>query len=58
MPPRKVYLGDGAYAEFDGYGSVLTAENGIEATDTVYFEPEVLKAFEMFVADIRAGNIK
>lgn len=44
----KTYLGDGAYAEFDGYGIKLTAENGIEATDTIYLEPSVFDALVMF----------
>jgi hypothetical protein len=39
---QKVYLGDGAYVQWDGFGVVLTAENGIEATDRVVLEPEVL----------------
>lgn len=39
--PPKVYLGDGAYAAFDGYALVLTTEDGIRATNTVVLEPEV-----------------
>lgn len=38
----KSYLGDGAYAEWDGLGLTLTAENGIRATDRVVLEPSVL----------------
>lgn len=49
----KQYLGDGAYADFDGFQVVLTAENGIEATDTVCLEPAVLQAFEQYIADLR-----
>lgn len=45
---NKIYLGDGAYAEYDGYGVKVTAENGIRATDTVYLEPDVLKALINF----------
>lgn len=30
----KEYLGDGLYADFDGYQFSLSAENGIRATDT------------------------
>jgi hypothetical protein len=41
---RKAYLGDGVYAERDENGRVvLTAENGISASDTIYLEPEVLQ---------------
>ena len=49
----KVYLGDGAYARFDGYGIVLTAENGIRATDTIYLEPEVYRALVAFVDSLK-----
>lgn len=49
MPENpKIYLGDGAYAEFDGYGFVLTAENGIEATDRIYLEPDVYEKLVEF----------
>ena len=42
---RKVYLGDGAYAELVECGDVvLTAEDGITATDTIVLEPVVLRA--------------
>lgn len=45
----KTYLGDGAYVEFDGWGWKITTEDGVRATNTIYFEPEVLKAFDEFV---------
>lgn len=32
---RKAYLGDGAYAAIEDRGLAITAENGLEATDTV-----------------------
>lgn len=35
----KTYIGDGIYAEWDGYTLVLTTENGYEATNTIVFEP-------------------
>lgn len=41
---NKTYLGDGVYAEQLDYGVRLTAENGLEATDTIYLEPEVITA--------------
>ena len=48
---------------FDGYLVVLTAENGIVATDTVGLEPEVLERFLHYVerlkkvmASSRSGN--
>lgn len=48
----KTYLGDGAYAEFDGFAIVLTAENGIEASDRIVLEPEVYRSLLEFVAHI------
>ena len=63
MIDEKEYLGDGAYVNFDGYLVVLTAENGIVATDTVGLEPEVLERFLHYVerlkkvmASSRSGN--
>lgn len=53
MIDKKEYLGDGAYVSFDGYQIVLTAENGITATDTVALEPGVLHAFEAYVKRLR-----
>ena len=41
---KKVYLGDGAYAAFDGFSIWLTAENGIQVTDCICLEPEVWNA--------------
>lgn len=43
------YLGDGLYADFDGYQILLAANNGITDTDVVYLEPEVLKKFFTYI---------
>jgi len=48
----KEYLGDGLYAAFDGYHIVLSAEDGIRATDTVYLEDGVLNTFFRYVERI------
>lgn len=53
MTQLKTYLGDGAYAEFDGDGIMLTAENGVSVTDRVYLEPEVYRALVRFVDSLR-----
>lgn len=37
---NKIYLGDGAYVEFDGHAFVLTTENGVNVQNTVVLEPE------------------
>ena len=46
------YLGDGLYADFDGYQILLAANNGIRDTNIVYLEPEVLKKFFAYVGVI------
>jgi hypothetical protein len=39
---HKTYLGDGVYVKLSPSGMiVLTTENGIETTNTVFLEPEV-----------------
>jgi len=48
----KAYLGDGVYAKFDGFGVILTTENGIAATNTIYLEPQVLDALQNYVAKL------
>ena len=42
----KFYLGDGVYIDVDQerYALVLTTENGIRATNTIYLEPETYAA--------------
>ena len=55
---NKAYLGDGAYVTFDGYGLMLTTENGISVTNEVYLEPAVYEALVMFVDGLRrAGEV-
>jgi len=39
----KTYLGDGAYASFDGYNVWLTTEDGARTTNAVALEPKVLE---------------
>lgn len=42
---QKEYLGDGVYADFDGYHVVLYTHNGISRTNTICLEPEVVTKF-------------
>jgi hypothetical protein len=44
----RTYLGDGVYATYDGYSVVLTTENGIVVTNTIYLERFVFDALLMF----------
>lgn len=34
----KTYLGDGCYADFDGYHVKLTTENGIRTTNVIFLD--------------------
>jgi hypothetical protein len=45
----KQYLGDSVYADFDGYYVVLTTEDGIKTTNTIYLEPTVTAALEAYL---------
>ena len=44
----KEYLGDGVYAEFVCWYIVLTTADGLETTNTIYLEPDVLRALFKF----------
>lgn len=50
----KTYLGDGAYAAIDDFGTVtLTTEDGISVTNAVVLEPDSYDALERFVMEWR-----
>ena len=53
----KTYLGDGAYAEFDGYALILTSEDGIRVLDRVVLEPEVWRNLEEFVESLNTPDV-
>ena len=38
MRTNKQFLGDGVFASWDGFHIVLTAENGVVTTDTIYLD--------------------
>ena len=56
----KVYLGDGLYAQFNGFGIILTAENGVRVTNIVYLEMEVYEELKRFAEPLmeRKGHGK
>ena len=56
MSNHKDYLGDAVYADFDGFGIVLTTEDGISATNTIYIEPEVFAALLRYEARLRQNR--
>lgn len=39
---KSAYIGDGVYADFDGYDLILRTNDGLRDTNTVVLEPEVL----------------
>jgi hypothetical protein len=45
----KEYLGDAVYAEWDRGMLKLTAWDGIEVTNTIYLEPEVITALQDYL---------
>lgn len=44
------YLGDGAYAEYDGYSIWIYTSNGEEETNRICLEPNVYENLVDFVA--------
>lgn len=43
------YLGDSVYADFNGYALVLTTDNGIGPSNTIYLEPLVIAALRRYL---------
>lgn len=50
---KKEYLGDGVYVKWDGFAIVLTTKNGINATNQIILEPEVVEQFETFLQRVK-----
>lgn len=47
---KKTYLGDGVYAEYDGYHAMLYLEDGNNArTNLIYIDPGVAEALVLFL---------
>lgn len=53
MVAAKEYLGDAVYVEFNGWGIVLTTENGITTTNRIVLETEVYAALVRYVARLQ-----
>ena len=58
MNHEKVYLGDSVYAENDGFGIILTTDNGYGATNTIYLEPSVYTALLDYVSKCSERTLK
>lgn len=50
---KKRYLGDGVYIEDQGYHLVLTTENGIATTNTIFLDSQVVEALIKYVKDLK-----
>jgi len=53
---KKMYLGDGVYASYDGYHIVLTTEDGISVQNRICLEPDVYNKLGSFVKLINIDN--
>lgn len=51
---NKEYLGDGVYVDFDGYHIVLTTEDGVSATNTIFMDGAVITQLEAYIAKLKA----
>jgi hypothetical protein len=53
--PFEEYLGDGLYADFDGYQIILAANDRVcgRPTDKVALEPGVISAFNRYIKGLR-----
>lgn len=49
----KQYLGDGVYADFDGYQLVLTTWDGIHAVNTIYLDDQTYAALLRYVERLK-----
>lgn len=49
------YIGDGVYAQFDGYGVVLTTGSHLESEcdQRITLEPQVIEDFIRYVGDLK-----
>lgn len=50
------YLGDGVYAQFDGYSVVLTTGSHLEheRDQMIVMEPEVAERFARYITDLKS----
>lgn len=54
---NKQYLGDSVYVELnDSVQLVLTTENGLGPRNTIYMDPEVVRAFLLYIERLKSSN--
>lgn len=49
----KKYIGDGVYADFDGFAIVLTTEYGNGVENVIVLEPDVYASLVLFANDLK-----
>lgn len=58
MSEHRAYIGDGVYVDIDpDLGIVLTTENGIEVTNRIVLEPDVLLSFVVYCRNSIFANL-
>lgn len=57
MASNLVYLGDSVYAFIDGISVVLVTKNGIEESNRIYLDPEVVKNFLAYIEKIKRHEV-
>jgi hypothetical protein len=54
MRTDRIYLGDGVYGAWDGLHLVITTENGVETTNTIYLTQEVWASLVDYIDALKA----
>ena len=50
----KQYIGDGVYADWDGFHIVLTTEDGLSVSNRIFLEDSVLEAFDRYRKQLKS----
>ncbi len=54
---KRVHIGDGVFASFDGFQVWLTTDVG-GREHSIALEPAVVEALDVFVSDVRKGRVE
>lgn len=57
LTTKKTYIGDGVYAQWDGFGVVISTERESNGLNWISLEPESLKALNDYYA-LKSGKRK
>ena len=55
---EQTYLGDGAYASFDGYSLWVATHDGYRTTNRVCLEPDILRNLLQYIKTVAGTNDK